>query len=58
MGEWEYGNLYLGQHEGGEAALEAGVQVVEAGAGALGVVEEIACSEVEGELGVEAREGC
>lgn len=31
---------------------------MEEGAGALGVVEELACGEVEGGLGVEAREGC
>lgn len=55
LGEWKDGYLY--QHEREEAALEVGVQVVEAGAGALGVAEEIACGEVEGGLGVEAPEG-
>lgn len=53
LGEWEVfedGNLNQGQHEGEEAALEVGVQCMEARAGA--------CGEVEGGLGVEAREGC
>lgn len=61
MGEWEAledGNLYQGQHEVEEAALEVGVQDVEAGAGALGVVEEIACGEVEDGPVVEAQAGC
>lgn len=57
LGECKDGYLYQGQHEKEEAALEVVVQVVEAGAGGLGVAEEIACGEVEGGLGVEAPEG-
>lgn len=60
FGKWEAfedGKLYQGQHEGEAAALKVGVQGEEAGAGALGVVEEIACGEVAGGFGVEARAG-
>lgn len=61
LGEWKVfvdGNLDQGQREGEEPALGVGVQAVEAGAGALGVVEKIAHGEVEGGFGVEARAGC